>query len=145
MPRGGDSAEVRTLRLQLDRIDPANRKLAFEGFLDYNFASRLKVLEETSSSHADVPKYLQMETIFKGPKQNRQPIRVTLVEFARQSDREKAFDILTGAQIRETSGNIIKCKRAKTALLIACNTKFVAAKEVISKHPQARDVSFDWK
>ena len=111
----GKSSDMKSLRFQLDRLDPANKSLAFSGFTDDNLQERMKSLEDHFRKLKEFPVVSNFETVHKAKKEVRKPTKVTLVEFKSNSDRERALSLLQNKDLKDSTGSVMTVKRAKIA------------------------------
>ena len=71
--------EIKALRSQLHRLDPAQKTLAFEGFVDKNLSARATKIEEILAQVPNCPPMVHIDHISKGPKDGRVPASVSLM------------------------------------------------------------------
>ena len=86
------SPEVKSLRIQLNRFDSANKSLTLSGFTNANVQQRIEFLEKILKDVAECPGHIQCEVLFTGKKGSRIPSKLCLMEFKNHADREQAFE-----------------------------------------------------
>ena len=144
--KGGSSQEVRAWHLQLDRLDPANKSLAFHGICDINLARRTLKLEAILVETTGCPKPVCVEHVHKGKQGERSPTKVSLIEFRNRSDRELALQLLTGKVLQDDTGAHLACKRARTNMQRQRNDELVKANDALKLRCQKGEkVEIDWK
>ena len=144
--KGGSSQEVKSLHLQLDRLDPANKSLAFHGICDINLVRRTLKLEAILSEVVGCPKPVCVEHVHKGKQGERSPTKVSLVEFRNRTDRELALQLLTGKTFQDDTGAQLARKRARTNMQRQRNDRLVKANGALKlRCQQGEKVEIDWK
>jgi len=136
---------VQILRKQLDRLDPAHKCIALQGFVDNNLTNRLSCIEQMLAGAAGCPKSVACDTIHRGKFDARVPTKVTLIEFASNTDREKALVLLSGKTLHDSTGALLKCKCASTSSQRDRNTKIQNAEKEIQKMcVKGETVKIEW-
>ena len=146
LEKGGGTGDSKALHAQLDRLDPANRSLAFYGICDINLERRTRKLEAILTEAVGCPKCIGIDHIHKGKRDERTPTKVSIVEFRNRSDREVAFRLLSGKQLTDDTEAKVSCKRARTGLQKQRNDKLIKANDVLKQNCVSQDlVQIDWK
>jgi hypothetical protein len=107
------SPEMKALRSQLQRLDPAQKCLIFEDFVDTELEVRTFKLEEFLAQIPNCPPKINIEHITKGLKNARVPTSVTLVDFFNNGHHDQVLEAL---RIKVLEGGQLKCRRAKTTI-----------------------------
>ena len=92
---GGGSQGIKTLHLQLEPLDAANKSLVFNGVCGVNLERRTRKLEAILSETVGGPKPVGVEHAHKGKRDERAPTKVSLFEFRNRADREVALQLLS--------------------------------------------------
>ena len=131
---------------QLNRLDPANRSLAIHGFVDKNLKERKSCIDQLISKAKGCPSVLHVDHIHKGPKNNREMIHVSLLEFRSNGEREKAFDYLAKISAKDAKEGKLTVKRARSSLQKQRNDMLVKAHDLIKGEADpGHEVKLDWK
>ena len=138
--------EVKSLHLQLDRLDPANRSLAIHGICDIDLARRTRRLEAILAETVGCPKCVGIDHVHRGKRDERTPTKVSILEFRNRNDREVALQLLSPKQLQDDVGSKLVCKRARTGLQRQRNDKLVKASDALKQRcTSGEKVEIDWK
>ena len=86
-----ESGEMKLLKQQLSRLDPANRSLRIRGFADESLAEREKVIDKLM---ADLGVHrFSVESIYKGPTGQRVLTDMCVVAVNSNNEREKVLKV----------------------------------------------------
>ena len=101
---GSGGPEFKILYSQLNRLDPANRSLAVHGFVDINLSSRSQSLQKIMDEKTGCPRSLGIDHIHRGKRDDRQPTKVSIIEFRNNADREQAFKLMQDSDFKDGTG-----------------------------------------
>ena len=142
--KGVCNRELKTLRQQVSRLDPANKSLRFQGFKGENLADRVASVE-FCLSHAGI-KFSHMEHIYKkGPNGLRTLTNMCTVELASNTAREAALRTLSEYDVQDPNGNVLKIDRAKSAGQLQRNSALTRASDSLKKANSTKEVKIIWQ
>ena len=141
----GNSREVDALRAQLNRVDPANRSVAFRNFVDQDVGRRAECIDKVLSELRDLGRVMNIETVMTGRAGARSPTSVTIVEFGSRHDRENALKALSAKVLKDSTGASLKVTPAKTMAQQERNGKLLFAKRLVGDAAgEGKNVAIDW-
>jgi len=136
------NAEFKALRAQLHRLDPAQKSVAFRGFVDTDLGQRVLCIKEILREIPGCPPVCHYDHILKGRPGERQPTGVTVCEFGNSAQREQVFNQLKDKILKDNQGGTIMCKRAQTTLQRDRNTKLHKACDEVKKRNADAKIDF---
>ena len=111
------SSEISFLQQQVNRLDPANRSLAFTGFKSTSANGRNALIQNFLTTTSSDPRVLNIEHIWKGPPGDRSMSSLSIVELSCRNEREALLKQLMQdkSTLTEDDTNVVSVQRAKTA------------------------------
>ena len=141
----GDSDDLKLMRQQIMKLDPANRSIRCRGFKSENLTARLASIQAILDTLG--VKYASAEHIFKGPSGQRTATDMCIIEFSSNSVREQILKELLKKTVKDDTNAVIVFDRAKTTMQLQRNAALRRAMDTLKKHRQYsdRDIKIFWK
>ena len=141
-----NSPQVSFLKLQLNRLDPANKCLVFKGFSG-TIESRDSSIEKFFHDHCAGATIVSIDHVSRGPSGSRTLTPVSIVELSTRNVRETALQAFKGKKLVDSEGKPLTVDRARTAQQQERNSVMRKTHEMIQKHDSmaGKAVSIEWK
>ena len=129
--------EIKQLRQQIARLDPANKSIRVRGFKAEAIPARVacieKELQGLGASHFTI------EHIYKGPAGQRVLTDMCLIDLGSNSTREKVLkDLSSKPVIKDQARGELNFDRAKTASQLQRNAILRKVQDLVKKDERAR-------
>jgi len=143
--QGLANPEVSWLQQQVGRLDPANRSLAFTGFVEKDLGKRRSLINSYMDHVGCEQEIRSMDHIWTGPIGNRTVGPITIVEVASRNVREEILKKLkeTTSTRKDAAGGNIAVGRAKTSLQLKRNGALKQAMKLVKQDARAKDKSVE--
>ena len=143
------SSEIAWMQQQVNRLDPANRSLAFTGLKSTSANGRVALIESFLKISGGDPKIQNIEYVWKGPPGDRSMSSLCIVELTCRNERESVLKKLEKDKttMHEGDANVISVQRAKTAFQLKRNASLKKALEILKKVSRSigQTVEIDWQ
>ena len=142
-----NTSEVKSLRKQISKVDPAQKSLRFRGFKEENLAKRAacieQILKEVGIDKAD----FVCEHVYQGPHNAKVLNDMCIVALPSNSIRESVLKKVENETFKDPSGNELKIDRAKTEFQRSRNAVLRRVMDVLKKDARckAEDVKIEWR
>ena len=136
-PPGTASPELKMLRKQVSKLDPANKSLRFRGFVVETVQERVEAIEKILRDFDG--KTYSFEHLYKGPYESRVMTDMCVVEFASNQIREQILKHLSGKPFQDQKNGKLTIDRAKTAGQLVRNSYLRKVSDVLKKEPTCKD------
>jgi len=133
------------LQQQVGRMDPANRSLAFTGFVEKDLGKRRSLINSYMDHIGCEQEIRSMDHIWTGPIGNRSVGPITIVEVASRNVREEILKKLkeTTSTRKDAAGGNISVGRAKTSLQLKRNGALKQAMKLVKQDARAEGKSVE--
>ena len=141
-------AMVHRQQTVLDRLDPAHRSLSFIGFDDTAPAARFTAIKTFLDTHSPNTPYQSIDTIFKGPYNNRTPTQTTVVLFHSSQVRDSTLKHLTENNLTLShNGKTLRLAKTQPKQQLTRNYALRKANDLLKTHPHAtgKTITINWK
>ena len=143
--QGLASPEVNWLQQQAGRLDPANRSLAFTGFVEKDLGKRRSLINSYMDQIGCETEIRSMDHIWTGAIGNRSVGPITIVEVASRNVREEVLKKFNEANStkKDAAGGNISIGRAKTSLQLKRNGALKQAMKLVKQDSRASGKSVE--
>jgi len=131
------SPELKMLRKQVSKLDPANKSLRFRGFATDTVQERVEAIEKVLRGFDG--KIVSFEHLYKGPAESRIMTDMCVVEFPSYQIRERVLKELAGKPFQDQKNGQLTIDRAKTAGQLARNNHLRKVSDALKKEPTCKD------
>ena len=136
------SSQISSMQSQLNRLDPANRCLAFTGFKDDSAESRVSKIQAFLTALGTCDNIVSAEHIWSGPPGQRKMTGVSVIEFPSRDLKEavlkKTISETRDLFVKNNSGDKVSVGRAKTEWQRKRNGALRKAEDVLKKDSRAQ-------
>ena len=138
------NAQVSWMQQQVNRLDPANKSLAFKEFSEFDGPRRTAAIEKFFYNIDLKNVIVNIDHIYSGPPGQRVMSPVSVVELPSRALRETSLKKLEGHSIL-TSANVgsVSVARAKTSVQLKRNGALQQACEKLKKDSRCKDKSVE--
>ena len=133
--KGEAPEELRQLRQQVSRLDPASKTIRVRSFKCTSIADREAALEK-AFTNLQIAGNISYDHVHKGPPGKRELTDMCLVQFGSNATRETVLGKLQAQKVHDKDTNELKFDRAKTLLQISRNTALRQAADNFKKDPK---------
>ena len=147
--RAAASPELSRVMERLNKLDPALKSITAIGFDVMDLQDRTRTLRNFMNEHFKDIKFTTVDTIMKGPYNDRKATKVSYIEFPSRHDVDVVLRGIEskGLSLTDSSGTPLRFARAKTHVQLPRNYALKKAKDLVEKHAAAKNkaVSINWK
>ena len=141
-------ATIKRQQIALDKLDPARRSMTVIGFHDTPPTTRHNMIKDFLHEHIPSATYELIDTVHKGPYNNRTPTPLSYVQFTSTTLRDHVLKFLTdNNHSLKHNDKTMRLDKMKPQLQLNRNYALKKAKELIEKHPDGNNktIIIHWK